>query len=46
MTRAGGGGGITRVLKDGKVWEKAGVNVSVVYEACLPKHTEQLLDVM
>lgn len=30
-TRAGGGGGITRVLKDGNVWEKAGVNVSVVY---------------
>jgi len=30
-TRPGGGGGITRVLQGGKVWEKAGVNVSVVY---------------
>lgn len=30
-TRESGGGGITRVLKDGNVWEKAGVNVSVVY---------------
>ena len=30
-TRPGGGGGITRVLQDGNVFEKAGVNVSVVY---------------
>jgi len=30
-TREAGGGGITRVLADGNVWEKAGVNVSVVY---------------
>lgn len=30
-TRAEGGGGISRVLANGKVWEKAGVNVSVVY---------------
>ena len=30
-TRADGGGGITRVLSEGNVWEKAGVNVSVVY---------------
>lgn len=30
-TREGGGGGITRVLQNGNVWEKAGVNVSVVY---------------
>lgn len=30
-TREGGGGGITRVLANGNVWEKAGVNVSVVY---------------
>jgi coproporphyrinogen III oxidase len=30
-TREGGGGGITRVLQDGDVFEKAGVNVSVVY---------------
>lgn len=29
--REGGGGGISRVLQNGKVWEKAGVNVSVVY---------------
>ncbi|PKA62138.1 Coproporphyrinogen-III oxidase, chloroplastic [Apostasia shenzhenica] len=30
-SRPGGGGGISRVLQDGGVWEKAGVNVSVVY---------------
>ena len=30
-SRVGGGGGISRVLQDGAVWEKAGVNVSVVY---------------
>mmetsp|Transcript_685 Transcript_685/g.1291 ORF Transcript_685/g.1291 Transcript_685/m.1291 type:complete len:342 (+) Transcript_685:509-1534(+) len=30
-TRANGGGGMSRVLKDGAVWEKAGVNLSVVY---------------
>lgn len=30
-SRPGGGGGISRVLQDGNVWEKAGVNVSVVY---------------
>lgn len=29
--RADGGGGITRVMQNGNVWEKAGVNVSVVY---------------
>ena len=29
--RANGGGGMSRVLKDGAVWEKAGVNLSVVY---------------
>ena len=29
--RADGGGGISMVLKDGKVWEKAGCNLSVVY---------------
>lgn len=29
--RPGGGGGITRVLSQGKVFEKAGVNTSVVY---------------
>lgn len=30
-TREGGGGGISRVLKDGNVWEKAGCSLSVVY---------------
>lgn len=29
--RQEGGGGISRVLQGGNVWEKAGVNVSVVY---------------
>jgi len=29
--REDGGGGRSRVLADGKVWEKAGVNLSVVY---------------
>lgn len=36
-TRAGGGGGITRVLENGNVWEKAGVNVSVVYGSMPPE---------
>ncbi|MCO5588816.1 hypothetical protein L7F22_042776 [Adiantum nelumboides] len=35
--RPGGGGGISRVLQDGKVWEKAGVNVSVVYGTMPPE---------
>merc|ERR1719183_1708145 len=30
-TRAGGGGGISRVLKEGNVFEKAGCSLSVVY---------------
>lgn len=30
-TRPGGGGGHSRVLEDGRVFEKAGVNTSVVY---------------
>jgi hypothetical protein len=30
-SREDGGGGISRVLQGGNVWEKAGVNVSVVY---------------
>lgn len=30
-TRPGGGGGISRVLQQGNIWEKAGVSVSVVY---------------
>ena len=36
-TRPGGGGGITRVMQGGKVWEKAGVNVSVVYGTMPPE---------
>ncbi|KXZ49992.1 hypothetical protein GPECTOR_18g148 [Gonium pectorale] len=36
-TRADGGGGISRVLADGNVWEKAGVNVSVVYGSMPPE---------
>ena len=35
-TRPGGGGGISRVLQGGNVWEKAGVNVSVVYGSMPP----------
>ncbi|GLC33631.1 hypothetical protein PLESTB_000097800 [Pleodorina starrii] len=35
--RADGGGGISRVLADGNVWEKAGVNVSVVYGSMPPE---------
>ena len=34
--RPGGGGGISRVLQEGVVWEKAGVNVSVVYGVMPP----------
>lgn len=30
-TREGGGGGVTAVLANGKVFEKAGIAVSVVY---------------
>eukprot|EP00182_Erythrolobus_australicus_P007086 CAMPEP_0185831692 /NCGR_PEP_ID=MMETSP1353-20130828/1651_1 /TAXON_ID=1077150 /ORGANISM="Erythrolobus australicus, Strain CCMP3124" /LENGTH=383 /DNA_ID=CAMNT_0028529791 /DNA_START=14 /DNA_END=1162 /DNA_ORIENTATION=- len=36
-TRPGGGGGISRVLRDGAVFEKAGVNVSVVYGTMPPE---------
>jgi len=36
-TRPGGGGGISRVLQGGNVWEKAGVNVSVVYGQMPPE---------
>eukprot|EP00243_Klebsormidium_subtile_P003000 TRINITY_DN16132_c0_g1_i1.p1 TRINITY_DN16132_c0_g1~~TRINITY_DN16132_c0_g1_i1.p1 ORF type:complete len:428 (-),score=100.75 TRINITY_DN16132_c0_g1_i1:336-1577(-) len=35
--REGGGGGISRVLQDGNVFEKAGVNVSVVYGSMPPE---------
>jgi coproporphyrinogen III oxidase len=40
--RAGGGGGITRVLDDGGVFEKAGVNSSVVH-GVLPPETAAAL---
>ncbi|GMI66245.1 LESION INITIATION 2 [Hibiscus trionum] len=36
-TRPGGGGGISRVLQDGHVFEKAGVNISVVYGVMPPE---------
>ncbi|KAL4362813.1 hypothetical protein GQ457_04G024420 [Hibiscus cannabinus] len=36
-TRPGGGGGISRVLQDGRVFEKAGVNISVVYGVMPPE---------
>jgi hypothetical protein len=35
--REDGGGGISMVLKDGKVWEKAGCNLSVVYGSMPPE---------
>ncbi|KAL3157289.1 hypothetical protein ABBQ38_001521 [Trebouxia sp. C0009 RCD-2024] len=35
--RPGGGGGVSRVLQGGNVWEKAGVNVSVVYGSMPPE---------
>jgi coproporphyrinogen III oxidase len=34
--REGGGGGVSRVMQDGAVWEKAGVGVSVVYGTMPP----------
>ncbi|KAK9996398.1 hypothetical protein SO802_021084 [Lithocarpus litseifolius] len=36
-SRPRGGGGISRVLQDGAIWEKAGVNVSVVYGVMPPE---------
>ncbi|CAL8471338.1 g10880 [Coccomyxa elongata] len=35
--RPGGGGGVSRVMQGGKVWEKAGVGVSVVYGTMPPE---------
>jgi len=35
-TRPGGGGGLTRVLAEGSVFEQAGVNYSLVHGAALP----------
>ena len=46
--RATGGGGMSRVLTDGNVWEKAGVNLSVVYgtmpQEALQSATERGVD--
>ncbi|RYQ79561.1 hypothetical protein Ahy_Scaffold5g107786 [Arachis hypogaea] len=36
-SRPSGGGGISRVLQDGAIWEKAGVNVSIVYGIMPPE---------
>jgi coproporphyrinogen III oxidase len=40
--REGGGGGVTRVLTNGKIFEKAGVNRSAVYGEVTPALTAQL----
>ncbi|MEO1482818.1 MAG: oxygen-dependent coproporphyrinogen oxidase [Myxococcota bacterium] len=40
--REGGGGGTSRVLQDGNVFEKAGVNVSVVYGRLSPEAARQM----
>jgi len=37
-----GGGGITCVLQDGTVFEKAGVNISVVYGDLPPAAVQQM----
>ena len=42
--RPGGGGGITAILEDGAVYEKAGVNTSEVF-GMLPERMTSLLDV-
>lgn len=41
-TRADGGGGITRVIQNGAVFEKGGVNTSEVYGKITPQIREQL----
>ncbi|XP_059479885.1 oxygen-dependent coproporphyrinogen-III oxidase [Neocloeon triangulifer] len=41
-TRAEGGGGITCVLQDGEVFEKAGVNISVVHGKLPPAAVAQM----
>lgn len=41
-TRAAGGGGITCVLQDGNVFEKAGVNISVVHGTLPPNAIQQM----
>lgn len=40
--RPGGGGGITRVISGGKVFEKGGVNTSVVHGTITPALAQQL----
>lgn len=42
--RPGGGGGITRIIRDGKVFEKGGVNTSEVY-GTLPEMMQKRLGV-
>lgn len=41
-TRDGGGGGITKVIQNGNVFEKGGVNTSGVYGKITPQLREQL----
>lgn len=41
-TRAGGGGGRSRILEDGDVFEKAGVNTSVVFGTLEPAFAKRL----
>jgi coproporphyrinogen III oxidase len=41
-TRKEGGGGVTCVLQDGEVFEKAGVNVSVVHGTLPPAAVNQM----
>lgn len=41
-TRAEGGGGVTCVIQDGQVFEKAGVNVSVVSGHLPPAAVSQM----
>lgn len=40
--REGGGGGITRIIQDGAVFEKGGVNTSEVYGEVLPAMRDEL----
>jgi len=40
--RPGGGGGLTRVITDGAVFEKGGVNVSVVHGAFTPEFARKV----
>ena len=42
MTVIQGGGGISCVLKDSKVFEKAGINISVVYGTLLAAAVQQM----